>query len=86
MELLESVLREEGIAADIHAIHVVDVTAAKALRFSESPTIRINGVDVDPSPAAKTATDQPSLTCRWYPNGLTTGAAIRARLRAAQGR
>jgi glutaredoxin len=45
-ELLEEVLREEGIEAKVEMIKVENDEDAKRLRFIGSPTIRINGVDV----------------------------------------
>ncbi len=46
--LLEEVLAARGIAAEIHATEVRDPEAAEAVRFPGSPTIRVNGVDVEP--------------------------------------
>lgn len=46
--LLEEVLAARGIAAEIHAIEVRDPETAEAVRFPGSPTIRVNGVDVEP--------------------------------------
>ncbi|GIU94362.1 MAG: hypothetical protein KatS3mg012_0819 [Gaiellaceae bacterium] len=61
-ELLEEVLRERGIEAPIEMREVRTQEEAVALRFPGSPTIRIDGRDVDPIGAEST----PALTCRIY--------------------
>src|ERR1700716_408355 len=81
-ERIRDVIREEGIAANVTEIDVPDEAAAKRFRFLGSPTIRINGVDIDP--AARAATGG-SIACRCYPGGLPSVKMIRAALREAQG-
>jgi hypothetical protein len=61
-ELLAQVLAEHGIDAPIRMRHVATDEEAEALRFPGSPTIRIDGRDVDPSGASA----RPSLSCRIY--------------------
>ena len=44
VERLRTVLREEGLtAAELAEIEVKDESAAEALKFFGSPTIRVNG-------------------------------------------
>ena len=61
-DLLEEVLRERGLDEEIRMIHVGTREEAAEHRFPGSPTIRIDGQDVDPTGAA----DPPSLSCRVY--------------------
>lgn len=62
LELLESVLEASGshLAVDVRQVRTLD--EAQELGFPGSPTIRVDGLDVDPESAA----DRPSLTCRIY--------------------
>ena len=60
---LEAVMDELGIQALVHEIDVREEKDAERLAFPGSPTIRVNGVDVDPAGAASMGT---ALTCRIY--------------------
>jgi hypothetical protein len=60
--LLDAVLAESGIDADVEMREVFTHEDAVALAFPGSPTIRVDGRDVDPAGAAA----PPSLTCRVY--------------------
>ncbi|MGH2441575.1 MAG: DF family (seleno)protein [Chloroflexota bacterium] len=64
LQLLHQVLSDEGAEADI-AIHQVETDEqAQAVRFPGSPTIRINGADIDAQ------RDNPiGLACRTYIRG-----------------
>jgi hypothetical protein len=62
LELLRSVLDERGIDVEVEVRHVESDSEAAELRFPGSPTIRIDGRDVDPAGADA----RPSLTCRIY--------------------
>jgi hypothetical protein len=46
--LVERVDRELGTGAEIRLVNVPDQETAERLRFLGSPTIRVDGVDVDP--------------------------------------
>lgn len=61
-ELLEDVLRDGGADAEIRMREVTTREEAVELHFPGSPTIRIDGRDVDPAGAGK----PPSLSCRVY--------------------
>jgi hypothetical protein len=61
-ELLEDVLRDRGADAAIRMREVTTREEAVELRFPGSPTIRIDGRDVDPVGAD----EPPSLSCRVY--------------------
>ncbi len=80
---LKSILRQDGLSEAISEIEVKDAETAKALRFFGSPTIRINGIDVDPD--ARNVM-QIGLACRWYPGGLPSEGLIRAALQEAMKR
>lgn len=82
-ELLEAVLRERGIEARIELHEVRTEDEARALEFPGSPTIRIDGRDVDPIGA----TARPALTCRIYtlPDGRSSPVPSRETLEEALG-
>lgn len=77
------VLREQGIAAKLAEIEVPDAEAAKVVGFLGSPTIRVNGLDIDPE--SRNATGS-GFACRCYAGGLPSEDMIRAALLEAQGR
>ena len=63
LALLEEVLRARGVDEPVSSIHVVDADMAESMRFPGSPTIRIDGVDIEPG------FDDPgdyALRCRVY--------------------
>lgn len=62
LERLKQVMAENNIQADIEIIKVGTDEQANDLKFIGSPTIRVDGVDIDPPPD-----DAPyNLTCRVY--------------------
>jgi hypothetical protein len=80
-ELLEEVLAARGVDADIRMTHVATDAEAQERRFPGSPTIRIDGRDVD----GRGAAEPPSLTCRVYylPDGRVSPIPSREELEAA---
>ena len=62
-EILKGVLAETGSGAEIEKINVVDDEMAVKERFFGSPSVRIDGVDVDPVARESTAY---SRNCRIY--------------------
>ncbi len=52
--LARDVTAELGIAAEIREVAIRDEADAKRFRFLGSPTVRVNGVDIDPEAAART--------------------------------
>ena len=80
-ELLENVLRERGLDLPIQVTHVGTREEAAALHFPGSPTIRIDGRDVDPAGAD----EPPALTCRIYhlPDGRVSPIPSREQLEEA---
>jgi hypothetical protein len=79
--LLEEVLRERGLDAPVELREVRTHDEAVALRFPGSPTIRVDGRDVDPVGAEST----PALTCRIYrfPDGRVSPVPSRQQLEEA---
>jgi hypothetical protein len=80
-ELLEEVLRERGLDAKVQIRHVATREEAVELRFPGSPTIRIDGRDVDPVGAD----EPPALNCRIYhlPDGRVSPIPSREQLEEA---
>jgi hypothetical protein len=81
LELLQDVLRERGIEEPIQLREVFTLDDAVELGFPGSPTIRVDGRDVDPAGA----TDAPALTCRVYrlPDGRPSPVPSRQQLEEA---
>ena len=81
MDRLRTILDQERLRAEVSEIEVKDASAAKALKFFGSPTIRINGLDIDPDSRTVTET---ALACRRYAGGLPSEEMIRTALREAR--
>jgi hypothetical protein len=60
---LEQLLRAAGIPAEIELRNVPDDTAAQRERFLGSPTVRVDGRDVEPGAQDR---DDYGLKCRLY--------------------
>lgn len=80
-ERLKAVLSQDGLSLDAELIEVKDEAMAKELRFVGSPTIRVNGLDIEADSRGATAT---GLACRRYRGGLPSEEMIRAALRDAR--
>src|SRR3954462_6906747 len=63
LELVRRVLAETGIAATVRRVDVPDADTAMVQRFLGSPTIRVNGRDIEPGMHER---DQYVLSCRLY--------------------
>ncbi len=77
---LRKVLRQEGVAAQLSEIEVKDEAAARALNFIGSPTIRVNGLDIE---IESRNMNEPAFACRRYAGGAPSEAMIRSALREA---
>jgi len=77
VERIEKVLASESLRADIEGVAVSSEVAAKALQFPGSPTVRVNGADVEPNCA-----NAVGLACRLYANsgGLPSEEMLRVAL------
>jgi hypothetical protein len=60
---LQEVMADMGIEAAVEEIEVLTDEDARRLQFPGSPTIRVNGADVDPGGASLMGS---ALTCRIY--------------------
>ena len=80
-QLLEDVLAEREIDADVNVREVRSQAEAEELRFPGSPTIRVDGRDVDPDGAS----GRPALLCRIYrkSDGGVSPVPTREQLEAA---
>ena len=83
VERVREVLRAEGIVDDVKEIPVPDSDTAERLRFLGSPSIRVNGRDVDPSALAS---ESFGLICRtygdgYYQSGVPSAELIRQAIR-----
>ena len=67
-DLAQRVLREFGIDAEVCVLNVAE-EATQVMRFSGSPSIRVNGVDVEPSADSRRSF---AHGCRFFatPTGL----------------
>ena len=81
--LIKEVLRERGLAASVDRVEVTAETAAE-LRFLGSPTVQVNGTDIEPAARARTAF---GLSCRTYPGtgGVPPRALVEQAIGAAKG-
>lgn len=85
VERVREVLKEEGLTAEVVEVNVPDEAIARSLGFLGSPTIRVNGLDVEP-PAR--SSKQFGMMCRIYTEGgrregLPSRELIRKALREA---
>ena len=61
LERLREVMDEEGIPSEVEVFKVETEDQARQLRFVGSPTIRVDGQDIDPPSDSRY-----TLTCRAY--------------------
>lgn len=81
IERIHEVLEEEGISAEVRETNVDDVFMAQTLGFQRSPSVRVNGLDVEP--AARSASDY-GMMCRTYAvDGRREGLPSREMVRRA---
>src|SRR5712691_6650497 len=87
LDRLRQILRQEGLPEHVEEINVTSPDQAQALAFLGSPTIKINGVDVEPAARPSQAY---AMACRTYRNagkqeGLPPEEMIRAGVKEALG-
>ncbi len=75
-ELVEEVLLEAGIRAEVRQVPVADEATATTLRFAGSPTVLVNGLDVEPAVGAR----EGGLSCRLYAHSDAPGVPAREAL------
>ena len=69
---LRHLLGDTGLSAPVQLVEITSNDDAQRRRFLGSPTLRINGVDVDPSATERT---DYGLQCRLYPTAHGTRRA-----------
>jgi copper chaperone CopZ len=87
VERVKEALRQEAQAAEIVEVDIPDEAAARSAGFLGSPTVRINGLDIEPSARMS---KEFGLMCRTYADGdrrvgLPSRETIQAALREAAG-
>ncbi len=81
VDLIREALKEKGVPAEIAEVKVEDETTARALGFLGSPSIRVNGFDVE---AAARSSKDFGMMCRTYlEDGKRVGLPSREMIRAA---
>jgi hypothetical protein len=74
-KLVHQVLQEVAISAEVLEVNIPDAATAKSTRFLGSPSIRVDGLDVEP--AARSAREY-AMSCRTYiTNGRIQGLPSR---------
>ena len=83
VERLQSVLESQSLQAEIRSVPIKSEDQAKDLLFPGSPTIRIDGADVE-----QPETVAPSLACRLYGNcsGIPSEESLRIAISSAKRR
>src|SRR5229473_7118800 len=81
VERVQELLREEGVSAEVLEVNVSDASIAQRVGFLGSPSVRVNGLDVEPETRA--ARDY-GMMCRTYSvDGRREGLPSREMLRQA---
>jgi hypothetical protein len=88
VDRVREVLQQEGTPADMVEVEVKDAATAQQMGFLGSPTIWVDGKDVEP---AARAVRTFGIVCRTYthcgrPTGVPPPNWIRAAVREAKGR
>ena len=81
VERVKKVLRQERMSVPLMEIEIHDEREAIKMGFVGSPTIRVNGLDLDPKSRAEGAA---GMACRYYTGGLPSEDMICAALREAE--
>ena len=80
-QIIAEVFKATSVSAEVWEVSVTSDARARQLRFIGSPTVRIDGRDVDPVPYGS---EQYGLKCRVYSvNGKLTGCPSREMILAA---
>ena len=66
VERVKEVLNEMGLTYKVAEVQISNPATAKSVGFLGSPTVRVNGLDVEPSARRS---DQIGLACRTYLDG-----------------
>jgi hypothetical protein len=87
LELVKEALRQEGLTAELVEVNVRDEATAQSVRFLGSPTIQVDGMDVE---ATARSSQDFGMMCRTYGDsgkrvGIPPIDLIRAALRETAG-
>jgi hypothetical protein len=82
VDRLRNILQQEGLPAEVAEIEVKNESGAKALKFFGSPTIRVNGLDIESDCRNVKET---GFACRRYSGGVPSEEMIRTAIKEAQG-
>lgn len=82
VERIKAVLREEGCNTVVREVLVPSAEAAQLAKFLGSPTVRVNGIDIEPTAHSRKVF---GLMCRRYVGGVPSHELIRAAIRSASG-
>lgn len=78
-DLVRDLVRELGVDAEVREVEVRSKEEAEHLRFLGSPSVRVDGIDVEP--AAGSRTDY-AFACRMYDSsGVLPAELVRSALR-----
>jgi hypothetical protein len=83
VERVREAVQQEGVSADVVQVEIKNEVSAKARGFLGSPTIRIDGVDIEPSARGAMPI---GMSCRCYPGKLPSHDLIRTAIREAHAR
>jgi hypothetical protein len=81
VERVRQVLEEEGLLAEVLEVNVSEPSMAQGIRFLGSPSIRVNGLDVEPE--ARRARAYGMICCTYAVNGRREGLPSQEMLRQA---
>jgi len=73
LNTVKKIIAESDVKINFEEILVETQEAAEKYKFRGSPTVLINGMDLENLPENKT----PSLSCRYYQDGLPSMTSIR---------
>ncbi len=63
VELVHQVVAELGVQAEVREVRIQDREEAERLRFVGSPSVRVDGVDIEPAARGQT---EFAIGCRLY--------------------
>ena len=66
VDRVREIIERSGLDEEVFEVEVLDLEKAQQLKFLGSPSVRVNGVDIEPE--ARTRTDY-GFACRTYPGG-----------------
>ena len=83
VERVKQIVADMGLAVPVTEVQITTPEEAQQRRFLGSPTVLVNGVDIDPNARQKTSY---GLSCRVYPGmaGLPPDDMIQAALQSPQ--